>query len=183
MNKCCKTGCHADGTERRNNAWYCPMHTRVRQMRIACRHDNKTCPDESIVDDLVKRIIQSGMECELCGVRMNWMKKDGISSCVSLQHDRSGSFRLICLGCNVRHGQLPGDKYYEIRDGQKWCAGCETVLDASEFYPSRTIAQGVMSRCKKCSAKIARGWAKNNRTRATEYERERRKRKAEESRK
>ncbi len=158
--KCCQTNCDETGTERRNRSWYCPMHMRLRQMPIACRHDRKAVPPIDLLTQMATETIARNMACPLCGRTMNWLSRDGRTTCATLQHNRDGSFAIICLRCNVQHGQLPGDIYYAIPAGHKWCAGCEKTLPLDAFYPSRTIRQGVMSQCKKCAMKISNAWKK-----------------------
>jgi hypothetical protein len=52
---------------------------------------------------------------------MNWWLTEGSSTVITLQHDRDGTIRLICKGCNSRHHLHPGDSYYQMPRGHKRC--------------------------------------------------------------
>ncbi len=177
MKKCYQADCSKHGTEFCYTHWYCKIHARLRQMLSACRHDGKSVPSIELLTQMANAAVASKMRCRICRRKMNWMSREGRSTCASLQHNRDGTFEIICIRCNLRHGRLPGDLYYAIPVGHKWCNGCKKVLPLDDFYPSRVSVQGVMSRCKKCASKIARAWVKKNRKRASDYERERVRRK------
>lgn len=176
--KCCKRYCDRAARAKFGKSMYCEMHCRIRQMRVAARHDKKRCPEHGELEAMAMRLVRLRMRCDLCDRRMNWMKRDGIGTCVSLQHDRSGEVRLICLACNIKHGQLPGDSYYDIPIGNKWCGGCELILPVEAFYKSTTKANGLCSQCKACTLAALAKYKKANRAKLSAAEHARRKRRA-----
>jgi hypothetical protein len=102
-------------------------------------------------------LIAREMKCEACGVETQWAGVKGSMSTISLQHDRSGKLRLICMGCNQRHDDLPGDTFYDLPANHWHCAGCKRVLPLTAFYPDK-----VGGRCRKCLVDVRRrNWAKN----------------------
>ena len=54
----------------------------------------------------------------------------------------------------------------------KHCNTCNTTKDLTEFYPKRSSNDGYMSKCKECSKAAKRAWAKANRAKLREYDRE-----------
>lgn len=91
---------------------YSIMHRRFNQMRGSAKSSGKYVPEISELRALAKRLFK--MECPCCLQAMTWRRVKGISNVITLQHDRSGSIRLICFRCNVRHGSLPGDSFYDL---------------------------------------------------------------------
>ena len=57
----------------------------------------------------------------------------------------------------------------------KHCNACNTTKHTTEFYTKRASSSGLMSKCKECSKAAKRKWAKENRERLCEYDREYRK--------
>ena len=80
--------------------------------------------------------VPEGMVCPCCHRTMNWLRKDGGSTCITLQHDRDGTMRLICFGCNSRHSHMPGDSFYQLPSGTKKCHYCGEIKPDAEFYAS-----------------------------------------------
>ena len=54
----------------------------------------------------------------------------------------------------------------------KRCNTCNTTKELDEFYPKAASKDGYMSKCKECSKAAKRAWAKANRNKLREYDRE-----------
>lgn len=153
MNKC--ADCSEPGYRRyRREARRCVKHQRFLRMRDAARGYGKHVPSRDQLDAMLLSLTPS-MTCPLCSVRMNWQQADGASTVITLQHDRVDptSCRLICLGCNSRHSSLPGDLYYEIPRGQKWCGRCDRVLPFESFCRAPSRSTGITAHCKACTSR------------------------------
>lgn len=127
----------------RGNAGYCDQHARFLQMRHGAAVGGKFAPPIFQLEQMVP----AGMKCPTCTRQMNWYTRDGWSTVAVLQHDRNGSVRIICQGCNVRHGHMPGDSFFELPKGHKLCRNCEFIKPLNEF----NLRQ---SRCRLCTSAI-----------------------------
>lgn len=154
--------CGEPATKFRNQTNFCTVCYRLKQMRDDAAVDRKTVPSREALLRMAKELIASGMYCPVCANAMNWLKGDGVATVVTLQHDRSGAWRLICLGCNSRHQHYPGDEFYDLPEGHKRCALCEQVKPLSDFYRHPTYHLGVRSECKACSIAAVDSWRKRN---------------------
>lgn len=122
----------------------CLLHVRAEQMRRGARYGEKAIPPREVIESLLNAALASGMKCPSCGRTMNWLKKDGQSTVITLQHDRDGGFRAICFGCNVRHQFHPNDTFYSLPAGHKRCQACKNNKPTADFYsPSR-------ANCRQC---------------------------------
>lgn len=54
----------------------------------------------------------------------------------------------------------------------KHCNACNTTKELDEFYPKAASKDGYMPKCKECSKAAKRAWAKANRNKLREYDRE-----------
>lgn len=130
----------------------CVIHYRMRQMRYDAQASGKVIPTDSAIQALFDSAAASGMKCSVCSVKMNWLKRDGVKTIATLQHDRDGTFRLLCLSCNVKHQFWPEDSFYTREPGHKRCTRCEATLPLDKFrvrdgYPNST--------CRKCDSQMA----------------------------
>lgn len=137
----------------RNKTHLCDMHYRTQQMRVGARVSNKAEPSALCVNNLAKCLVLAGMKCPVCDRVMNWLFKDGRSTVVTLQHDRDGTIRLMCKGCNSKHHWLPGDSFYDLPEGHKRCPKCGDIKPRAEFYP--LYKTKTTSLCRVCSRKTA----------------------------
>lgn len=137
----------------------CAMHYRFSSMRTRATRDGKYVPTR----DEIESLIPSPFVCIGCSREMNWLRSDGASTQVTLQHDRSGKLRLICLGCNTRHAHHPDDSYYDVPDGHKRCGRCDRVLSREHFAVDKSRAVGLKAWCRKCSHDSHTEWRKKNR--------------------
>lgn len=142
---------------RQGRIFLCAMHYRISSMRSRARRDGKAVPTHDEIEALAQDMI-----CIGCGCQMNWLRKQGASTQATLQHDRGGSMRLLCLGCNTRHAAHPGDSFYQVPAGHKRCPDCNCNLPHRAFAKDASRPIGLKSYCRPCSAKRYQKWSKNN---------------------
>lgn len=139
--------------------YLCVKHIRFRQMREAARRCGKAVPSWEELEHMATLL--DGMKCPHCTRTMNWRASDGHSTVMCLQHYRSGRMGLICHRCNVMHGQLPGDVFCDLKDGQKWCPGCKKILSVESFCRDKSKVNGHRPRCRSCSSLDYKAWSPN----------------------
>lgn len=128
---------------------YCVKHYRFSYMRKSAKDAGKYVPSFQELDEVLKNL--DGMACRGCGKEMLWHSSMGAKADVlSLQHNRDGTLDFICLSCNATHYHFPGDIFYEIPDGSKFCQKCRTVKPKTEFYNSSYMKTGVSTNCIPC---------------------------------
>lgn len=164
--KCSK--CGRVGHRFRGDRWLCVIHHRMDTMRATAKAKGKSVPSWAELDALFTDLILRSLRCEVCDLAMRWAGRRGALDTVTLQHDRSGRVRLICMLCNQRHDDLPGDSFYELPPRSWRCSRCETVKPLTEFYKNRT--GGVCKACRKIVnkamwAKFGRIWTANSQRR------------------
>lgn len=156
MNKC--TQCDRPGTVFKCNRWICDIHFRIQCMRDCAAFRGKYVPDKSLLLELAERVEASGMKCSHCSTLMVWRGAKGRRDVVSLQHDRDGGIRLLCMECNFQHRYFPGDTFYITPIGWKYCPKCQSAKPPIEFY--RNGNGRLKSYCKECKHVIAKSeWA------------------------
>lgn len=128
--------------------WACARHHRYAQMRKAALRDGKAVPTYEQLDTMPG----SNLVCPTCDVQMNWFMKDGGPTVAALQHYRDGTLAIVCLACNARHGQMPGDTYRDLPKDHKRCPQCEEIKPRSEFYTKQwgDRKPKITSNCKQC---------------------------------
>ena len=157
---------------RQGHQWLCAMHYRFGQMRANAKRNGKEVPTHDQLNDLMEAT--NGSRCFGCHKIMNWLSGTNQSLVISLQHDRDGTLRLLCRGCNTRHAIHPGDTYYAVPTNGKWCPDCDLVLTRDQFCRDRSRPIGLKSYCKACSKKKHDLWRKKNRTHYNAYQRKQR---------
>ena len=135
----------------------CAKHYRISSMRSRAKRDGKTVPTLAEVE----AIIPSPFVCIGCDGVMSWVGGPA-SKKATLQHDRSGRLRIICLGCNTRHAAHPGDTFYDIPAGHKFCPDCSEVLPLSNFARDRSRPIGRKSYCRPCASFRFKKWSSTN---------------------
>lgn len=135
----------------------CAKHYRFSSMRSRAKRDGKYVPTLGEMEALA-----ADMCCDGCGRTMTWLRIGGASAQATLQHDRSGRLRLLCLACNTRHAQHPGDSFYDIPDGMKRCPDCEQVLPLALFSVDRSRPLGRKSYCRACASVRHKKWSANH---------------------
>jgi hypothetical protein len=98
----------------------------------------------------LEAMVPDDMRCVGCGRSMVWSREECRSRVMTLQHDRSGLFRFICQGCNTKHASMPGDTFYGLQVGHKFCAGCNQQKPVAEFATDRSRRSGRKARCRAC---------------------------------
>jgi hypothetical protein len=123
-------------------------------MRCDSRRRGKAVPTVSDLWQMASAVtaLDGRLLCPTCGREMVWRSERGMSRSrvVSLQHDVSGAMRFLCLGCNVKHGNLPEDDFYGLPAGHKRCCRCRTVKPCAEFCADRSRPSGLKAHCRAC---------------------------------
>jgi hypothetical protein len=149
--------CERPSHIRQGRLLLCAMHYRMSSMRTRAARDGKSVP----AIEVLERLAADSMICAGCGRTMHWLRSDGASGQATLQHDRSGAIRLLCLGCNTRHAQHPGDSFYEMRPGTKLCHDCGRALPLMAFATDRSRPLGRKAHCRSCAAARNRAWRRS----------------------
>lgn len=140
--------------KRQGRIGLCAMHYRISNMRGRARRDGKFVPTKEQIEALVPK----NMECPACHRTMTWLRVGGASQQISLQHDRDGQLRLLCLGCNTRHSVHKGDSFYDIPPGHKFCAQCGCNKPLEQFSIDRSRPIGRKAYCKPCASVRHKIW-------------------------
>jgi len=108
--------------------------------------------------------VPEGMVCPCCNRTMNWLRKEGGPTVITLQHDRVGEgVRLMCHSCNIRHSKMPKDSFYDLPAGHKWCPRCDEIKPVEEFYKNPNT--GRISECRPCNKTLRASHSEANRER------------------
>lgn len=144
-----------------------PIRKRMLQMRWTAKYHGKTIPSISELENLIPK----DMKCPVCSRTMNWFRKEGHSTVITLQHDRDGSHRILCQACNVRHAFREGDSFYQSKD-LKRCQRCGELKPYTDFYADNSKRwQNKFGKCKPCTALIGKEYVSKNRRRFNEKRR------------
>ena len=148
--------CDQPGFRWHGERWLCIVHFRFDTMRFCAMGKGKVVPTYADLDKLAAEAVANDMKCDHCKAVMLWFGgTESRGSVVSLQHDRSGRIRFLCMTCNNRHGQCPGDLFYDIPKEHWYCARCEKILPLTDFYKGRAG-----SCCKACRKTLNKSmWA------------------------
>lgn len=152
--RCCR--CEELATTFYGRKWHCSTHYRFRQMRFSAAYDGKACPSESELFQMLGEL--KGMTCPHCARQMHWLRKQGGSAVITLQHYANGSMGFLCLACNTKHGSSKvGDAYMAIPLTHKHCLGCMRPLPLDDFYTFRVKGHDAKSsRCRECTRTLTR---------------------------
>ena len=152
--KCSRKDCRVQQFRRLGNAKYCPRHYRFATMRTCAKRHGKTVPTW----DELESLVPTNLTCQPCGRPMNWLARDGGSTVITLQHDRSGAYRLMCRACNTRHAAHPGDEFYAIPPDMRRCPGCLHVKPLSAFAMDVSRWLGRTTYCRGCARGRHQAW-------------------------
>lgn len=166
--------CDAEAARKQGRVWLCQKHYRFQQMRVRAKSSKKTVPSYELLEILYRSLIDN--RCPCCAMKMNLLGRDGMKNVLTLQHDRGGGMRLICLSCNTRHQHYDGDSFYSRNPDVHPCRDCGRVLQKSEFWPDRSRPLGIKPYCKGCSNARLKKWADKNRPKLRAKSREYRRR-------
>lgn len=151
--------CGMDAVKRHGRANRCEKHHRFAQMQKTASVDGKYVPSFYELELLVP----ADMVCPDCGVGLHWIDDAKRSFGAVLQHYRDGSLGIVCHGCNVRHGNMPGDMYCELPPDHKLCISCKTIKPLFDFGKRRDAKKVYpMSKCKSCMRESFIRWKQNN---------------------
>jgi hypothetical protein len=128
-----QTNCHRCGevsARFRSGQWLCPRHYRFLSMRESAKRRQVVVPSDAQLQSILDT---AGMDCPVCHRTMNWLREEGTQTVVTLQHDRDGNMRFLCMSCNCRHWAYDGDSFYEVGPDQKRCNHCGQVKPLADF--------------------------------------------------
>ncbi len=150
--------CSRVSVRKQGRIWLCAQHYRLQQMRVNAKRHKKEVPSYEVLEHLAHWLGNPPI-CPICHRFMNWLAVDGAASVVTLQHDRSGDIRLMCLACNTKHAAMPNDTFYSLPSGHRRCPRCEQTkpfaafsLDRSRVFPHRKTY------CKECASVYHKEW-------------------------
>lgn len=148
--------CSVEAARKYSAGHLCSKHYRMLHMRSSARKRYKTAPSyeelELLTDNLGPALL-----CPSCGRGMNWLKGDGASSVITLQHNHDGTIQFLCHSCNVRHMRYENDSFYNLPEDHKKCPRCERILNLNEFHNSGTNSKSYKKRagyCKRCMSEL-----------------------------
>lgn len=162
--------CSRKAYVRQGRIWLCKKHYRFSQMRTCAKRHNKYVPTYEELELLTINTLQidKGKVCPECNRVMNWVKKDGSSTVVTLQHDRSGNIKLLCQSCNSRHSKYDGDSFYTRNKSKKLCPKCKDEKELSDFFNVKSSSKRWLNKgsyCKDCNRKYQKEYAREYRKR------------------
>lgn len=150
--------CEEISVRKQGRIWLCKKHYRFQQMRVNAKRHNKEVPEYWELENMLSWT--NGFICQPCKRQMNWLSEEGQSTVVTLQHDRSGTMRLLCRACNTRHAYYPGDDYYDKPEGIKQCKSCNRLLPEMDFCVDNSRACKLKSCCRECAKEKHYDWRK-----------------------
>lgn len=160
--QCSRRGCVEPAELKWSHSYFCVRHYRFNKMRSGASDRRVYAPTFQELEAMVP----DDMTCPACRRVMNWRRRDGSSTVITLQHDRSGEMRMMCSRCNSQHAHHPEDQFYLVPAGHKRCPGCGAIKHyETHFHKSGTGQTGhVTVYCKSC--KSARHLRSRNETAA-----------------
>lgn len=143
------------------------LRTRFRCMQRRAEKSGKYVPTTAELGALFDQI--EDMKCPSCLQTMTLFgPSKSRGNRISLQHDHSGRIRLVCLSCNVGHGQSgAGDAYFDIPSGKKYCPNCRKIKDRTDFQKSQQHGHRVY--CVVCQTLLSSEHYANNRSAGHEW--------------
>lgn len=151
--------------------WLCKIHYRYQRMRIDSKFAGKQVPSWA---DLV-RMTPKNMECPACLRTMTWTRQEGAGRVATIQHDRCGGMKIICLSCNSAHPAHAGDTFYEHASDERRCSKCHVLKPLHQFHKksSGRSSNGRSPTCKECEYEVLKIWRSKNRAKINAQGRER----------
>ena len=125
-------------------------NSRLHQMRSGAKVGGKYIPSIEELEEML--VALDGFNCPHCGVPFNWTMKEGGSSTICIQHDRSGGIRFLCFSCNNKHARYENDDFYTVPLDCKRCPICRVVKKSINFY--KRVSGNLYSYCKVCQISI-----------------------------
>lgn len=145
--------CEQDAVRKVGRGLACLLHYRIKHMRYTARQAGKSVPTIKELESLFASL--DGMKCPHCRGQMRLHSGGGPATgdVVSLQHDRSGAVRLLCLSCNAKHALYEGDSFYglPVNPDAKACTRCREIKPIGSFRLQR---KRVRSLCRQCEHEV-----------------------------
>ena len=163
--------CESKAERKTGHIWLCIKHYRFVCMRASAKSRRKSVPTY----EMLEKMLPIDFCCSSCKRKMNWLSNLGTSTVITLQHDRSGAFRFLCLSCNVRHASMKDDAFYKVKPSFKFCSCCIQEKPKDDFYKRKGRWNGLNSYCKSCSLEKNKEWREVNRGKYNECHRRYRK--------
>ena len=155
--------CGDEVFRKQGRIWLCKKHYRFQQMRVRAKSRGKAVPSYDWLEEQWRSIKGS---CPVCHRDVNWLSKEGSATVLTLQHDRNGDMRLLCLSCNVRHASFEDDSFYETDPNRRICPRCRRSLPWGAFCADNNSRwKNKKSYCRQCSTKYHNEWVIKNRKR------------------
>ncbi len=161
--------CNDEAARKQGRIWLCKKHYRFQQMRCTAKRLGKSVPE---YEWLEKEWSNIKGHCPICKREVNWLSREGTDTVITLQHDRSGRIRLLCLSCNVRHASFSDDSFYTTDPSKKICTLCRRELPKADFANDR--GAGITKKkswCRNCASQKQKEWRNKNRSRENEKRR------------
>ncbi len=141
--------CDAPSEIHNGNYSYCAYHYRHMQMRVNAKKHGKAIPTKDELTELLNA--HSDMICPNCRALMHWLGRDGRKHVITLQHNHSGTFGILCHSCNSAHQFIPNDGFYSKPKGSRFCQDCKKFLPLDLFFKDSGLKGGVKTYCKQCA--------------------------------
>ena len=154
---CQRRGCHRIAIHKVTSkpTWYCTFHKKVHSARSTAAKRGKKVP---LFNELEKLFLLT-KKC-VCGKLLNPFKivhrTDPCSDIPTLQHNKNGTYSVLCLECNIKDGHSIVGLKNSLRlknKNKKYCPNCRTIKSIDEFYSYRVVS----SFCKVCLREMSRG--------------------------
>lgn len=163
--------CKGTAFIKQGRIWLCKKHYRFQQMRVRAKRKGKEVPSYNLLDEMLYLVGSVYMACPACGSKMNWLSSEGKRTVISLQHNRDGTLGFLCRSCNTRHAYFPGDTFYDVPFGHKFCNDCQQVLPFKVFSRDKFRSDGYRSYCKPCAYLRQKKYISQNRSKYNEKRR------------
>ena len=162
--------CDDEAIRKQGRIWLCKKHYRFQQMRVTAKRQGKSVPEYGELERLWQ---ESGGTCKVCNRKLNWLSSEGTCTVITLQHDRQGGTRLLCLSCNTRHASFDGDSFYDANSERRVCPSCRRSLPWDSYTTDNSSRwKNKNTYCKECRNTKHAEWVKRNREKYNEKRRE-----------
>ena len=128
------------------------------QMRNNAKYTYGVAPSMDVLARLAEELVD--MHCPVCNIQMAW--KGVWGERVTLQHDRSGEIRLLCMNCNARHQMYEGDTFYIYWPHYANCIRCRSLMPIDAFRRNASKNNKKQSLCATCSYVLRKAWRLKN---------------------
>jgi len=143
-----------------DNRPMCAKHYRFFQMKAACCKRKIANPSVSELERLLSGL--EDMRCPHCDRTMNWLRRDGSTTVITLQHHRDGTVGFLCMSCNSRDGGTKNGAFLRLPLDVKQCPGCLKSLPHTSFCQNKSTRDGRAVYCRSCTAIRARNYYQKN---------------------